>query len=383
MNDLIEKSFVILSLDPRGVILDGKDEVLSRQNNYGEHLKKISNDYQFIIFSSSRDRLSQNSREFVKVFSLCKPTFNSLRFAWMARKLISQFKLDVKLLIVGDCWESYWCAYFLNRMLKQRAPIQIQLHGDIANPLWRGINYKNRLRYIFAKTPISRANSVRTVSKYQSNLLVKTYGVDRKIIVIIPVPINSLGRVVSSGTKRVKTIGFIGRIHKDRGIWEFVEFVKKLNSQNKSFKIVIAGSGPEKNEFIKQLHVDVAKSRISYLGQLPQEKLAKLWKQIGVLVSMAPVESYGRVMREALVAGVPVWATESSGVKDLMDRCEKGTVKILDANKSTSALNQDFELLLKTKVSPKFAKEFIKENNTYAAKLAQSWVKVISQSKQS
>jgi hypothetical protein len=56
-------------------------------------------------------------------------------------------------------------------------------------------------------------------------------------------------------------------------------------------------------------------------------------------------------MREALVAGVPVWATESSGVKDLMDRCEKGTVKILDANKSTSALNQDFELLLKTKVS--------------------------------
>ena len=88
-------------------------------------------------------------------------------------------------------------------------------------------------------------------------------------------------------------------------------------------------------------------------------------------------------MREALVAGVPVWATESSGVKDLMDKCEKGTVKILDLNKSASALNQDFEILLKTKVGPKFGKEFIKENNTYAAKLAQSWVKVISQSKQS
>jgi len=102
-----------------------------------------------------------------------------------------------------------------------------------------------------------------------------------------------------------------------------------------------------------------------------------------VLVSMAPVESYGRVMREALVAGVPVWATESSGVKELMEKCEKGTVKILDLNKSASALNQDFEILLKTKVSSKFSKEFVKENNTYAAKLAQSWVKVISQSKQS
>jgi hypothetical protein len=78
-----------------------------------------------------------------------------------------------------------------------------------------------------------------------------------------------------------------------------------------------------------------------------------------------------------------VWATESSGVKDLMDRCEKGTVKILDLNKNESSLNQDFEILLKTKVGPKFGKEFIKENNTYASKLAQSWVKVISQSKQS
>jgi glycosyltransferase involved in cell wall biosynthesis len=182
--------------------------------------------------------------------------------------------------------------------------------------------------------------------------------------------------------KRDKTIGFIGRIHKDRGIWEFIQLVKKLNSQNKTFKIVIAGNGPHKNEFLNQLYMEVPKSRISYLGQLPQEELAKVWKQIGVLVSMAPVESYGRVMREALVAGVPVWATKSSGVKDLMDKCEKGTVKILDLNKSAFSLNQDFEILLKTKVSSKFGKEFIKENNTYAAKLAQSWVKVISQSKQ-
>jgi glycosyltransferase involved in cell wall biosynthesis len=287
------------------------------------------------------------------------------------------------MLISGDPWESYWSANFLNRKLEREVPIQIQLHGDFGNPLWQKINIMNEIRFLLAKLSIPKANSIRTVSKYQSDLVVKTFGVDRKIIDIIPVPINDLTQISSTATKRSKTIGFIGRIHKDRGIWEFVEFVKKLNSQNKNFKIVIAGSGPDKDEFLNQLYIEVPKSRISYLGQLPQEKLAKLWKQIGVLVSMAPVESYGRVMREALVAGVPVWATESSGVKDLMDKCEKGTVKILDLNKSTSALNQDFEILLKTKVSSKFGKEFIKENNTFAAKLAQSWVKVISQSKQS
>jgi len=373
------KKQCVLILDPRGNILSGGIDVIERHYSYGKYLLN----YDLEVFSTSQTLAYSEKSKKVCITNVMAPTFNAYKFSQKAFELIKARNLDVKLLVSGDPWESYWSAFFLNRRLKKKVPIQIQLHGDIANPLWRRININNRLRYLFAKTSIPKANSIRTVSKYQSDLVVKTFGVDRKIISVIPVPINDLSQVSSSAKKRAKTIGFIGRIHKDRGIWEFVEFVKKLNSQNKDFKIVIAGSGPDKNEFLNQLYKEVPKSRVSYLGQLPQEKLAKLWKQIGVLVSMAPVESYGRVMREALVAGVPVWATESSGVKDLMDKCEKGTVKILDLNKSASVLNQDFEILLKTKVGLKFGKEFIKENNTYAAKLAQSWVKVISQSKQS
>ena len=38
---MIAPKSVILSLDPRGVIFDGKNDVLSRQNNYGVNLKKF------------------------------------------------------------------------------------------------------------------------------------------------------------------------------------------------------------------------------------------------------------------------------------------------------------------------------------------------------
>jgi hypothetical protein len=96
---------------------------------------------------------------------------------------------------------------------------------------------------------------------------------------------------------------------------------------------------------------------------------------------MAPVESYGRVMRESLIAGVPVWATASAGVKDLMDNCKKGEVKLLDLSTSDATLDKDFKFLLKTKVSSDFSKKFIKENNTYAAKLAKSWISTIKRSK--
>ena len=100
-------------------------------------------------------------------------------------------------------------------------------------------------------------------------------------------------------------------------------------------------------------------------------------KSIGVLVSMAPVESYGRVLRESLLAGVPVWATASSGVIELLDSAEPGTVKVLDLEKNESDLHKDFESLLRVKVGPKFRDKFIKENNSYADKLARSWIDTI------
>jgi hypothetical protein len=96
---------------------------------------------------------------------------------------------------------------------------------------------------------------------------------------------------------------------------------------------------------------------------------------------MAPVESYGRVMRESLIAGVPVWATSSAGVRDLMDNCKKAEVKLLDLSKSDASLDKEFNTLLKTKVSSDFSKRFIKENNTYSAKLANSWINIINRSK--
>jgi hypothetical protein len=56
-------------------------------------------------------------------------------------------------------------------------------------------------------------------------------------------------------------------------------------------------------------------------------------------------------------------------------------VKLLDLNKSDASLDKDFRSLLKTKVNSDFSKRFIKENNTYAAKLAKSWINTVNKAK--
>jgi len=377
-------TFSILVLDPRGVISAGKNDVIERHSNYGKELAKHNKkiDYRLKVLSASIKQIStsKNNKTF-EILNITTPTFNSNKFAKRAHKYIKLNKVSVKLIVAGDPWESFWSAHFLNKFLNKKIPIQIQVHGDIADPRWRRINPRNRIRYSLAKLSLRKASSVRAVTKHQAENLVKAFGIKREKIVVVPVPINVFGKSVALKSERPKTIGLIGRIHQDRGIWEFINLVRVLNYSSKDFKVVVVGDGPSKDKFLLKLESVIPKDRIIYLGQLPESELRKAWKRIGVLVSMAQVESYGRVMRESLIAGVPVWATTSTGVKDLMANCKKGEVKLLDLSKSDASLDKDFKTLLKTKVSSDFSKRFIKENNTYAAKLANSWINTINKAK--
>jgi glycosyltransferase involved in cell wall biosynthesis len=373
----------VLILDPRGNIAAGGKDVVARHETYAKELFTQGKSFRLDlkVFSAGVSIQSSGKGKNERVITISKPTFNSYMFAKKAHKFIKINNLNVKLLVAGDPWEGYWSAYFLSKFLNQKIPIQIQVHGDIADPRWRRINYRNRIRYSFAKLSLPKASSIRAVTKYQAENLVNSFDIKRERIVVVPVPINVLGKPVTLKTDQPKTIGLIGRIHQDRGIWKFIKLVRVLNSSSKDLKVVVIGDGPSKDKFLLKLESVIPKNRIIYLGQLPESELRKAWKRIGVLVSMAPVESYGRVIRESLIAGVPVWAITSAGVKDLMDNCKKGEVKLLDLSTSDTTLDKDFKFLLKTKVSSDFSKKFIKENNTYAAKLAKSWISTIKRSK--
>jgi glycosyltransferase involved in cell wall biosynthesis len=373
----------VLILDPRGNIAVGGKDVIARHENYAKELFRQGKTSRLdlkVLSAGSSVKYSANGKNKM-VINISKTTFNSYMFAKKAHKFIKINNLNVKLLVAGDPWESFWSAYFLSKFLNKKIPIQIQVHGDIADPRWRRINYRNRIRFSLAKLSLPKASSVRAVTKYQAENLVKAFGIKSEKIVVIPVPINVLSKTVALKSDRPKTIGLIGRIHQDRGIWDFINLIRILNSSSKDFKVVVIGDGPSKDKFLLKLSSVIYKNRIIYLGQLPESELLKAWKRIGVLVSMAPVESYGRVMRESLMAGVPVWATASAGIKDLMGNCKKGEVKLLDFSKSDATLDKDFKTLLKTKLSSDFSKRFIKENNSYAAKLASSWINTINKSK--
>jgi len=371
---------VVLIMDPRGVIASGGTDVIERHMRYKIELNSLNSKLDLIVCSASMNsRKAYSVRELVFINSY--PTFNPFKFARNVKGFITSNNLEVKLLVVGDPWESVFSAIVLNRLLKKRIPIQIQLHGDIANPAWKNISFKNRIRFNLAKLSMSKASGIRAVSNSQAVKVTKIFKIKRAQISVIPVPINNLRLTSSISSKKPKTLGLIGRIHNDRGVYSFIKLVKSLSVVRDDFTVVIAGGGPDESRFLADIKELLPKSRIRFLGHLSEKELKKVWREIGILVSTAPAESYGRAMREALVAGVPVWATKSSGVEDLILKAGKDAVRILDLAKSNDELSIEFDQLLKSRVPISFRKQFINDNSTYARLLAKSWVDLINKQK--
>jgi glycosyltransferase involved in cell wall biosynthesis len=373
-NDTI---FTIVLLDPRGTILGGGSDVIQRIRNYGVGLSRCDGNLKLLVLSSHAESKVLKS-SFLDIICLSKPTFNALIFAIRAKKYLKRNNLKFKLLVASDPWESFWSAYLLNKLSSKELPIQIQLHGDIADPAWKKISLRNRIRFNLAKFSMSRANGVRAVSSNQALKVAKIFRIKKAQISVIPVPVNNLRLKSGIPSERPKTLGLVGRIHNDRGIYNFIKLIKTLAIVRNDFNVVIAGDGPDESRFLEEINELLPKSNIKYLGHIAEKDLIKVWREIGVLVSAAPAESYGRVMREALVAGVPVWATKSSGVEDLISKAGKDDVRILDLTKSSHELSKEFDKLLKSKVSLSFRKQFLKDNSTYAQLLAKSWVDLIN-----
>ena len=373
---------IVLMLDPRGVIYSGGQSAINRQKIYRAELHQESaKKIDLVIFSASHKGNEKLNAVVQFLFRVSNPTFNFYIFAKKATQIIKRENFDIKLLVVGDPWESYWSAFFLNKFLRLDIPIQIQIHGDIGNPNWYRMSLINYLRFNLAKLSIPRASAVRCVGYSQAKFVLNKFNIRKELLSVIPIPISTKLSTASSNSKKVLTLGLVGRIDHDRGIKNFLRLITCLNKVRQDFSVVIIGTGPELFNLKKDLGELLPAVRVIFAGELPAKSLQLAWSKINVLISMAQSESYGRAMREALVAGVPVWATKSSGVEDLISMAGKDAVRILDLKKSNHELSKELDQLLKSKVPQSFRKQFIKDNSTYAQLLAKSWVDLINKQK--
>lgn len=365
---------IVLIVDIRSIIRKS-NSTIERHKLYADKLKEISHGQYslWIIYPGGKFPSGIESKGNLTFISISRNPFLAY---WSMRELWKSGVLQVKLLVAGDPWESFIFARLIKKLFFPKSRIQMQVHGDIGNPLWINASIRNFVRSLLTAMTIRKADELRVTTESQGAWLTSRFRVKKEFFRVIPVPSNFANStpVFDVLAKRPHSLGFVGRIQEDRGLDVFVKLAKKLSTLDSSLTVVVAGRGPEEKFLRQQLSEFLPKERNKFLGEIESAEMGNVWSQIGVLASTAPTESYGRAIREALANGVPVWAIPSTGAHELHRAVTDGTVRFINLNSSAKELFDEFSELLRIKVNPEFGHELSRKDQKSLIMLIQGWL---------
>ena len=345
------------------------DSLLKRWDLYGEVVNSSTNGEKIEIFSL-REHLILNSKKF-----LLSPGNIDLGNTVVSRlrrviNLISSNN-DNYTIVAGDNQVSLLVAILIKLRFSSRVKIQVQFHGDTYNfsvnkgPL--GI-----LRVLLSRAAIFFADSIRLVSEFQKSEI-RCVSLKKNLnFVVSPIAIN-FDKIPSHSSSSSIDILYVGRLHRERGIKEFVSIICQLKAIKPLLKVTVIGAGPEKRWVEDQLSKYINDGTVVFVGQVSASALRDFYSISRVLLSTAAREGYGLTLREAALSGISVIARKSKGSAEAAE-FYGGCIGVYETEKEAiesvnQALNGTFP-----KLSPSLKILQAKLDESSLNKLVQSWV---------
>lgn len=361
-------------IDAKNVIADGGLDVLERHDLYAREFRLLPDESSSRVFIASRGRgqYKQSNLSTERIISKFYPFF-----IWKTLKSANSGNPECTILIAGDPWLSGFTATLIEfplRLMKKCTRLQMQLHADICDPAWLKQTWLNSVKSRLGLFMLRFADSIRFVSEAQMKLVADRVDLKHKECFISPITMQLTQERVIHQTNRPRVLGFVGRMEKERGTDSLVALVDKISSAStKDFKVRLVGDGSESKTVQERLIKLLGKDAIHLTGHLSQTNLIQEWRQIGVLVSLAPAESYGRTMREAASSGIPVWAVDSNGFNELYKFFNLSWIRKLSLNHSAPELASEFDFLTNVITSSAVRDQLIDEERRGFESLINSW----------
>ncbi|RYZ93486.1 MAG: glycosyltransferase [Proteobacteria bacterium] len=126
-----------------------------------------------------------------------------------------------------------------------------------------------------------------------------------------------LDRILLSNTESMQTpaprsgdtlqIGFVGRLDRDKGIYELINLAEICRTRAISMRFIIIGTGAEAQYFLSEIGKKMLGEYFIFLGQL--ERVSTEYTKLDGLISLSRVEGISLVAMEAIHHRVPVFST--------------------------------------------------------------------------
>ena len=116
------------------------------------------------------------------------------------------------------------------------------------------------------------------------------------------------------------TIGFVGRLAAEKGIFDLLDAFSRLNDDS---HLLFVGDGPDRRQ-LETLAVERGlNSRVTFSGLVPRQELGTYYERMSILVlpsrsTPSWKEQFGVVLAEAMVSGIPVIGSSSGAIPEVV-----------------------------------------------------------------
>lgn len=173
------------------------------------------------------------------------------------------------------------------------------------------------------KYVISRARAY-IASSSQSKEAQIAYGADPKGCFISFLTIDLEKYILQEEHRELGRILCVGRLVELKGV---DLLLKALAGINEEYILVLAGSGPEKENLQEMAHVLGIEKKVEFLGNLSREKLKEEYARGAMFVLPTKQDCFALVMLEAMCAGLPIVGSKyAGGAYDLIEDGENGYI---------------------------------------------------------
>jgi glycosyltransferase involved in cell wall biosynthesis len=243
-------------------------------------------------------------------------------------KIIGRFKPDV--INIQFPGQQIWFIWILKAIFKNIKWI-ISLHGDEilkyyafdskGNPpqIKAALSFSERIQFLILKRNIIHADELTTCSEYLMTMtkkLFKSAEMTGKVVhngIDYPLFSTPKSRLIKQ-----EYIFACGRLTYAKGFDLLIKAYALLpESLRLRYKLVIAGSGIEKENLVTEAIKLEIQNRIQFYGSSTQPETASLLQHSVLTVIPSRRETFGLVMLEAMATGVNVLATNVGGIPEI------------------------------------------------------------------
>ncbi len=116
--------------------------------------------------------------------------------------------------------------------------------------------------------------------------------------------------------KKGDTIGFVGRIHPQKGIEDMVEVGERVVEKFPRVKFLILGEGPLEGYLRKEVERRGIKGNFLFMGYM--RNMNSFYEKIDILFLPSLREGFPNAILEGMASGLPIVATDVGGIKEVV-----------------------------------------------------------------